>query len=156
MICYKCGTQVEKGRCCTACGADLSFLQKIYHISNAYYNEGLNKASVRNLSGAVVSLRQSLKFNKYNTDARNLLGLVYYELGESVDALSEWVISANYQRNDNAAVRYLQEIHTNRGQLETINQTSRKFNQALIYCQQGSRDLAIIQLKKVLSMVVPL
>ena len=28
----------------------------------------------------------------------------------------------------------------------------KKFNQALLYCQQGSEDLAIIQLKKVLSM----
>lgn len=27
----------------------------------------------------------------------------------------------------------------------------RKYNQALVYCQQGSYDLAIIQLKKVLS-----
>ena len=45
---------------------------------------------MRNLSGAIVSLKNSLKFNKYNIDARNLLGLIYCETGEVVDALSEW------------------------------------------------------------------
>ena len=28
-----------------------------------------------------------------NIDARNLLGLVYFETGEVVEALTEWVIS---------------------------------------------------------------
>lgn len=32
-----------------------------------------------------------------NTNARNLLGLVYFEMGESVKALSEWVISKSLQ-----------------------------------------------------------
>lgn len=107
---------------------------------------------MRNLSGAIVSLKKSLKIYKYNTDARNLLGLVYYEVGEVVSALSEWVISTSYQPNDNKASQYLREIHNNRNQLEAINQTIKKYNQALMYCKQGSRDLAIIQLKKVLSL----
>ena len=50
--------------------------------------------------------------------ARNLLGLVYYEIGEVVQALSEWVISANYQPEDNIATKYLKEVHNNRNQLE--------------------------------------
>jgi tetratricopeptide (TPR) repeat protein len=107
---------------------------------------------VRNLSGAIISLKKSLKFNKYNIDARNLLGLVYYEMGEVVDALSEWVISKSYQEDDNIAGRYLEAIRENRAQLEAINQTIKKYNQALLYCKQDSRDMAIIQLKKVLSL----
>lgn len=152
MICYKCGQDVGDAKRCPNCGADLTVFWKVRRISNFYYNLGLQQAEVRNLSGAVESLKNSLKFNKYNIDARNLLGLVYHEMGETVDALSEWVISQSYQPKDNLANRYLDEIQKNRGQLDTINQTIKKYNQALHYCQQDSRDLAIIQLKKVLSM----
>lgn len=120
--------------------------------SNACYNEALQRASVRDLSGAIDSLKRSLRFNKLNIDARNLLGLIYYEMGEVVEALTEWVISKNYQPKDNAASRYLNEIQKNQAKLDSINQTIKKYNQALLYCKQNSRDLAIIQLKKVLSL----
>ena len=152
MICYRCGQDVGDAKRCPNCGADLTVFWKVRRISNSYYNLGLQQAGVRNLSGAVESLRNSLKFNKYNIAARNLLGLVYHEMGETVAALSEWVISQSYQPTDNLANGYLDEIQKNRGQLDTINQTIKKYNQALHYCQQDSRDLAIIQLKKVLSM----
>lgn len=152
MICYKCGQDVGDAKRCPNCGEDLAIFWRVRRISNSYYNLGLQQAGVRNLSGAVESLRNSLKFNKYNIAARNLLGLVYHEMGETVAALSEWVISQSYQSTDNLANGYLDEIQKNRGQLDTINQTIKKYNQALHYCQQDSRDLAIIQLKKVLSM----
>lgn len=152
MICYRCNEDAGNRLVCPGCQADLSKFQKAVRISNSYYNDGLNKANVRNLSGAIDSLRRSLKFYKYNTKARNLLGLVYYEIGEVVDALSEWVISTSYQPDDNPASRYLQAIRKNRSQLEAVNQTIKKYNQALVYCRQGSKDLAIIQLKKVLSL----
>lgn len=152
MICYRCGQETGNEKRCLSCGADLEVFWKIKHISNAYYNLGLEQAGVRNLSGAIVSLKNSLKFDKYHVDARNLLGLVYYEMGEVVDALSEWVISRSYQPEDNLASRYLDELQQNRGRLDTVNQTIKKYNQALHYCRQDSRDLAIIQLKKVLSL----
>ena len=152
MICYRCGQDVGDAKRCPNCGADLTVFWKVRRISNSYYNLGLQQAEVRNLSGAVESLKNSLKFNKYNIAARNLLGLVFHEMGETVAALSEWVISQSYQPDDNWANGYLDEIQKNRGQLDTINQTIKKYNQALHYCQQDSRDLAIIQLKKVLSM----
>ena len=59
----------------------------------------MEKAGVRDLSGAIESLKISLRFNKLNIDARNLLGLIYYEMGEVVTALTEWVISKNLQPN---------------------------------------------------------
>ena len=152
MICYRCGQDVGDAKRCPNCGADLTVFWKVRRISNSYYNLGLQQAEVRNLSGAVESLKNSLKFNKYNIAARNLLGLVFHEMGATVAALSEWVISQSYQPDDNLANGYLDEIQKNRGQLDTINQTIKKYNQALHYCQQDSRDLAIIQLKKVLSM----
>lgn len=152
MICYRCGEVVTSGSVCPICNTDLSIFNKIKHISNAFYNDGLKQASVRNMSGAIVSLKASLRFDKTNIDARNLLGLVYYETGEIVDALSEWVISQSYQSKNNLATKYLEDIHENKSQLDAINQTIKKYNQALLYCKQDSKDLAIIQLKKVLSL----
>ncbi len=125
---------------------------KIIRLSNMLYNDGLEKAKVRDLSGAADALQKSLKFYKGNIQARNLLGLVYYEMGEVVDALSEWVLSRSLQPESNAAEQYLEAIQSNRSRLSSVNQTIKKYNQALLYCKQGSGDLAIIQLKKVLSM----
>ena len=126
--------------------------KKLESLSNRYYNEGLEKATVRDMTGAVEALHQSLKLNKYNIDARNLLGLVYYETGEAVPALSEWVISKNLQPEDNLADGYMDMVRSNPGQFDNINQTIKKFNIALNYCHQDSLDLAVIQLKKVLSL----
>ncbi|MDO4285959.1 MAG: hypothetical protein Q4C60_11595 [Eubacteriales bacterium] len=152
MYCYQCGCQLTEHDYCPHCGADVAVYKKIIHISNYFYNEGLDKAGVRDLSGAIVSLRQSVRFNKDNIEARNLLGLVYYEMGEVVAALSEWVISKNIAPEKNLADDYINMIQRNQTRLETINQTIKKYNQALTYCNQGSLDLAVIQLKKVLSL----
>jgi len=152
MNCYNCGYELSEYDFCTSCGADVSLYKKIMYISNRFYNDGLEKANVRDLTGAIASLRQSLKFNKNNVTARNLLGLVYFEMGEVVAALSEWVISKNQQPKKNIADDYIDMIQTNPTRLDTINQTIKKYNQALTYCHQDSLDLAVIQLKKVLSL----
>ena len=62
------------------------------------------------------------------------------------------MISKSYKPKDNLASKYLDEIQKNPAKLDSVNQTIKKYNQALMYCQQNSRDLAIIQLKKVLSL----
>ena len=152
MRCYNCGAELGKGDNCQNCGTNVKVYKKILMASNAYYNDALEKAGVRDLSGAIESLKISLRFYKLNIDARNLLGLVYYEMGEVVTALTEWVISKNYQPKDNLASRYLDEVQKNQARLDSVNQTIKKYNQALLYCKQNSRDLAIIQLKKVLSL----
>ncbi len=152
MICYHCGCNLTAHDFCTNCGAEVGLYKKIMAVSNLYYNEGLEKAGVRDLSGAIISLRQSLKFNKNNIEARNLLGLVYFEMGEVVSALGEWVISKNMRPNKNIADDYINMVQSNATKLDTINQTIKKYNQALIYCHQDSKDMAIIQLKKVLSL----
>ena len=152
MICYHCGCNLTEHDFCTNCGVDVSSYKLVISASNIFYNEGLEKAKVRDLSGAVVSLRQCLKLNKNHVEARNLLGLVYFEMGEAVHALNEWVISKNLRSKKNLAGEYLKIIQNNPGKLENMNSTIKKYNQALLYCYQDSLDLAIIQLKKVLSM----
>ena len=151
MKCYACGNRLSESDFCPSCGTDVKLYKKIMQTSNSLYNEGLEKANVRDLSGAILSLKESLKYNKMNIDARNLLGLCYFERGEVVLALSEWIISRNYESKKNIADEYITELQSNPARLDTINQTIKKYNQALNYCYQNSQDLAIIQLKKVLS-----
>ena len=152
MLCMKCGAPLTEQEFCANCGADVKVLLRLVRISNMYYNNGLAKANVRDLSGAIQDLKYSLEIDKYNIPARNLLGLVYFELGEVVDALTQWIISKSLKPKKNVAGEYIRAIQANSARLDTINQTIKKYNQSLLYCQQGSEDLAIIQLKKVLSM----
>ena len=55
----------------------MDYATKLVYQSNYWYNDGLKKANMRDLSGAIVSLRRSLQYNRSNIAARNLLGLVY-------------------------------------------------------------------------------
>lgn len=152
MFCYKCRCLLTEKDFCTNCGADVGLYKKIMYAANRFYNDGLEKAQVRDLSGAVTSLRQCLKLNKNHIDARNLLGLVYFERGEVVAALSEWIMSQNTRSEKNIADDYIGMLQNNPGRLDTYKQTIKKYNMALMYCQQDGQDLAVIQLKKVISM----
>ncbi len=127
----------------------MTYTKKLLYQSNYWYNEGLKKAKIRDLSGAAVSLRKSLQYNRVNIQARNLLGLVYYGRGEVAEALVEWIISKHLKAQDNIANYYVKAIQDAPGELEAINQAVKKYNQCLTYCDQGGEDLAIIQLKKI-------
>ena len=153
MNCPRCNAQVAfvKDRCGN-CGQSLRNHRRIVSLSNTYYNQGLNQAKVRDLSGAICSLKQSLEFYKMNTNARNLLGLIYFEVGEVVSALSEWVISKHFQPGDNDADKYIRMVQSDPNKLEVYNQTIKKYNSALFSAQHGDGDMAIIQLKKVVSL----
>ena len=70
MKCYMCGTLVDQEKVCPHCGSDLKIYRVILASSNLLYNTGLEQAQVCDLSGAIVSLKKSLKYNKYNTKAR--------------------------------------------------------------------------------------
>lgn len=151
MYCYHCGVQLSEHDFCTACGANVSLYKRIVTTSNALYNEGLEKAKVRDLSGAVSCLRQSLEYNKNNIEARNLLGLVYFEMGEVVSALAEWILSKNLRPEKNIADDFMEKLQSNQSRFEAINSTIKKYNIALNCCRQGNKDMAVLQLKKVLS-----
>lgn len=127
----------------------MDYMQKIQYAANSFYNRGLELAKERDLSGAAECLKRALQFNKYHTDARNLLGLIFYEMGETSDALVQWVISINLQPENNLADRYLDKVQRKPGQLEHESQLIKKYNQALIHAQNGSDDLAVLQLKRI-------
>ena len=131
--------------------SSLNYTKRFLYLSNQWYNDGLKKANIRDLSGAIVSLKKSLQFNRDNIAARNLLGLVYYGRGEVVEALVEWIISKNIKTHGNIATYYIRKVQESPSELEIINQAVKKYNQCLVYCEQGGEDLAAIQLQKVVA-----
>ncbi len=147
MRCYRCGSVLSDADFCTGCGVDVTIYKKIVKISNTYYNIGLEKAKARDLSGAADILRRSVRIYKQNVMARNLLGLVYYEMGEYVQAFVEWGISKNIKPEKNIVDKYISDIQSNPVRLDEMMNNAKKYNTALMYAQAGSDDLAIIQLK---------
>ena len=129
----------------------MNYTKKLLYQSNYWYNDGLRKAQIRDMSGATLSLRRSLQYNRENIAARNLLGLVYYGIGEVAEALVEWIISKNFRPRDNIANEYIKKVQFSANELEIINQAVKKYNQCLAYCQQNGEDLAVIQLKQVIA-----
>ena len=125
----------------------MEYTKKLVYQSNYWYNDGLKRARIRDMSGAIGSLKKSLQYNSENIAARNLLGLVYYGRGEVGEALVEWILSKNFQSHENIANYYIKKLQENPTELEKVNQAIRKFNQSLDYCYQDGEDLAIIQLK---------
>ena len=120
--------------------------------ANSYYNRGLKKARERDLSGAVPLLKRALELDKYQTDARNLLGLIFYEMGETADALVQWVLSMNLQPEKNAAERYLAEIRRKSGRLAALQQAIERYNSALELAKNGNSDTALQLLSGVVSL----
>ena len=153
MNCINCGAFLTDTDLdyCPHCGANVLIQKKVDYLSKLYYNQGLEKASIRDLPGAISCLKQSLAYDKRNIRARNLLGLVYFETGEVVAALSEWVISKNIQKNRNLASEYIAKLQANQNKLDTINESIKKYNNALAMCREGHEDMAAIRLKKILS-----
>ena len=54
----------------------MDYTTKLAYQSNYWYNDGLKKANIRDLSGAVASLKRSLQYNScllYTSDAADEL-----------------------------------------------------------------------------------
>ena len=152
MNCPYCGNSVALNRrICEFCGFDMEPARKLVERSNVLYNRGLKMARVRNLSAAIPVLEKSLELNKHNSDARNLLGLIYYESGDIVEALSSWIISRHLDPEDNEADYFLEKVQRDTAEMDTMNLAIRKYNSALKEARQHNFDLAIIQLKKAIS-----
>ena len=126
----------------------MEYTQKVLYQSNRWYNDGLKRARAKDLSGAVVSLKKSLQFNRENIAARNLLGLVYYGRGEVGEAVVEWILSKNLQPSENIAGYYLKKLQENAGELEKIKQAIKKYNSSLDSCVRGGKELALIQVRE--------
>ena len=120
-------------------------------IANAYYNVGLERAQLNDLSGAAGFLKEALHYDKTCTDARNLLGLIFYEMGETADALVQWIISYNFNPDpeNNRADYFLGEIQRKTAVIENDSALVKRFNQALSIAQNGGEDFAVIELRDI-------
>ena len=148
MICPICGSFSNNKNRCSECGSDISEFSKIYDISDKLYNKGLSYAMANDFTRAQEVLEKSILFNKNNVNARNVLGLVYYETGMISLSLKQWVISSNISKENNPAIEYVEYFQRNSKELQNMNESLKIYNQSVRSAKQKSEDMAIIQLKK--------
>ncbi len=132
-------------------GADLLLYDKVHMMAARLYNKGLTQAQGRCLSGAIDTLTMCVFLQKDHIDALNLLGLVYWELGEVGQAIKNWVTSTSYKEEDNIANEYLETIQSQPSELARCGDTMVLYNKSLQYIAQGSGDIAIISLRKAIA-----
>lgn len=152
MICHNCGSEVPSGNVCSNCGADMVLMKKARNVSLRQYNKGVSLAKEGDYSGAIACLNRCVLIDKRNYVARNLLGIAYYQVGMVSDALKQWVISASVKSKGNPAEKYISSLQKNARLLEKYNDAIIMYNKALRQFKQGSGDLAVIQLKKAVSL----
>lgn len=151
MNCPSCGTITDDTTYCNNCKTSPDLYKKVHMMASRLYNKGLKQAQGRYLSGAIESLSACLRIQKHHIDARNLLGLIYWEIGEVGQAIKQWVISSSYQKEENIAKKYLNYIQNNPTKLEEYADSIHLYNTALHYILQGSEDIGIISLKRAIS-----
>ena len=128
--------------------AGINRRRKLEQMSNGYYNLSLSLAKERNLSSALNALSIALGLNKKNIDARNLYGLICFEMGEETKALISWVISINISQIGNPAQNYLQKIRNKSAYLEKSQDAISKYNKAISQIKTVNYDMARITLKQ--------
>ncbi len=147
-ICPSCGRKKEDGLGCVACGNSRDDIKRITDYSNGFYNQGLKKALNNEITNAIINLRKSLLWNKYNIQSHNLLGLMYYRIGNIGEALKEWIISSSLDEHDEKSRNYIRQIQNNPKKLEGYRESIRLYNNSLEYLENKNIDVAIIRLKK--------
>lgn len=124
-------------------------------ISNRFYNIALDRAKSRNLYGATVLLKKALAFNSKNINARNLLGLIFYEEGAITEAIVQWFISKDLYKNSiNPANEYLTRVQEDKD-TENAFKSVKIYNSAIDdinprneYLEFERNDNAMIKLYK--------
>ena len=74
--------------------------RELRQISNRFYNLAIDRAVERDLYGATLLLKKSLSFNAKNTNARNLLGLIFYEEGAITEGIVQWLVSRDLFKSE--------------------------------------------------------
>lgn len=122
--------------------------KKIKDTSKRLYNCALRLAKEGDLSGAIKLLPAALELDKNNIDARNLLGLVHFEIGEIGQAVLNWKKSIECKADENQAQNLLRQLFQDTVALQKMNEALQLYNEALVCYQQKSEDIGIIKLKK--------
>ena len=122
--------------------------RRLLETSEKYYRSGLSKAEAGDLSRAANDLKKALQYDKYNENARNVLGLIEFHRGELGEAMKQWSISEYYNQEQNRAGYYLHEIKTEPQLLTNMNESIHLFNEAMELLKRSSMDFAIARLRK--------
>lgn len=149
MKCIRCNADVpDTIEFCTTCGANMLINYRTKLIADNLYNKGLQMAAEHRLTEAADSLRKALCFDRFNCDARNVLGLIYFEIGQVADALKQWAISSSYVKKNNLATTYLTQVKNSPTEMEHMNEAVKMYNSALTSLLKKDKDVGIVQLKK--------
>ena len=128
-------------------------VEKIRRRANEFYNLGLDLANRQNLSGARQQLLKAVSYDKRHTDARNLLGLVCFQMGEIGEAIRHWTVSITLNpATDNRAQLYLRDLKRNEKLAQSMNESLRLCNEAMVQLRKESPDYALVRLKKAVAM----
>ena len=112
----------------------------------------LDRAESRDLYGASILLKKALAFNNKNINARNLLGLIFYEEGAVTEAIVQWLISRDMLKNEgNPANEYLVKVQEDED-TEKFFQSVKLYNAALDDVKYDRSDLAKLKLNKAIEL----
>ena len=132
---------------------DPRIVRKVRRTANHFYNLGLDFAGRHALSDARDALLKAVSYDKRHTDARNLLGLVCFQMGEIGEAVRHWRISAAQRpAPDNRAQLYLRDLKRNAKLAQSMNESLRLCNEAIVQLHRESPDYALVRLKKAVAM----
>ena len=151
-ICPACHKEIIMQAECPNCKFNIEIFEKAKRISIYLYNKGLNEYNNGYVLDSITTLEKSLHFYKNNIVARNLLGIIYYQIGEVALALKQWVISSNIKKEENPASKYLEEMNKEKSIMDKKNEAVKIYNEALSYAKQGNDDIAVIRLQKAISL----
>lgn len=152
VICPKCGSLEDAIGCCATCQEPLEWIGKNYEISQKHYVLGYTYAAKRQLTQAIPHLQKAVSLNKYHIDAKNVLGLVYFELGQVGEALKIWILSTSVCKENNPAYDYIHDVQKQPKQLEMYKETIQLYNRALHCLSKKNDDTAVIRLKKAIGL----
>ncbi len=152
MQCPNCNSEATNQTNCNNCGENPYLLVKSINNSIKLYNNAIIKANLKEYSEAIILCKKSISFDKSNTEARNLLGLLYYKVGRVAEALKQWILSTNFDEDEqnNKAFSYISTFQEELREHEKLNDAITIYNEAITYLKARNDDLAVIRLKKAL------
>ena len=152
MNCMNCGAFLADKDLdyCPNCGCNVLIQKKVDYLSKFYYNQGLEKASIRDLSGAINCLKQSLTYDKRNIHLTQLLNEIKNGLEidkeniKEIEKLSKEInkrvkVSLN-KLNDKLKITKEETISSFENKLTRNNQVSKPnilYGTELIITQRG-------------------
>lgn len=146
--CPYCGSLNENVEMCKVCNKNIKWLDSLNHKSEVYYTKAYYYAKQRELTKAVPLLKKAIALNAYHIEAKNLLGLIYFEMGSVGEALKLWILSQSLKKEGNEAQRYIEMIQKDLKKFERYKEAAELYNKSLTYLKQKNEDMAVIRLKK--------